>query len=230
MFRDRKVEIPNNDVPPHKTVAELVEGEQKAAGDAPILRKQHHFRDLGIKIAGFGGQGVLLLGQLLAEMGMQEGLEVSWLPSYGPEMRSGRPETRSGDAEHRSGYPRDPFRRPETRLSHSETLPSDAEIQSGDSETRSRSGEMSPNGAERRWHYREMTFDRSGDRSERRRDASTRPRWRWRSFGCAQLNLQICLNSAIVDHRPSIAVANVQRLLILLRGRILDQLQRAQGE
>ena len=51
--------------------------------------RQHHFRDLGIKIAGFGGQGVLLLGQLLAEMGMQEGLEVSWLPSYGPEMRSG---------------------------------------------------------------------------------------------------------------------------------------------
>ena len=42
-----------------------------------------------IKIAGFGGQGVLLLGQLLAEMGMREGLEVSWLPSYGPEMRSG---------------------------------------------------------------------------------------------------------------------------------------------
>ena len=42
-----------------------------------------------IKIAGFGGQGVLLLGQLLIEMGMREGLEVSWLPSYGPEMRSG---------------------------------------------------------------------------------------------------------------------------------------------
>jgi Pyruvate/2-oxoacid:ferredoxin oxidoreductase gamma subunit len=32
---------------------------------------------------------VLLLGQLLTEMGMREGLEVSWLPSYGPEMRSG---------------------------------------------------------------------------------------------------------------------------------------------
>jgi len=42
-----------------------------------------------IKIAGFGGQGVLLLGQLLAEAGMDDGLEVSWLPSYGPEMRSG---------------------------------------------------------------------------------------------------------------------------------------------
>src|SRR5437879_11338498 len=51
--------------------------------------RTHHFQDLGIKIAGFGGQGVLLLGQLLAEMGMREGLEVSWLPSYGPEMRSG---------------------------------------------------------------------------------------------------------------------------------------------
>src|SRR5262249_24493694 len=42
-----------------------------------------------IKVAGFGGQRVLLLGQLLTEMGMREGLEVSWLPSYGPEMRSG---------------------------------------------------------------------------------------------------------------------------------------------
>lgn len=45
--------------------------------------------DLRIKIAGFGGQGVLLLGELLAEAGMRAGLEVSWLPSYGPEMRSG---------------------------------------------------------------------------------------------------------------------------------------------
>jgi Pyruvate/2-oxoacid:ferredoxin oxidoreductase gamma subunit len=40
-------------------------------------------------MAGFGGQGVLLLGQILAEMGMRAGREVSWLPSYGPEMRSG---------------------------------------------------------------------------------------------------------------------------------------------
>src|ERR1019366_2405020 len=89
VFRDRAIEIPNNNVPPHKTVAELVEGERKAEGQAVVPKKQHHFRDLGIKIAGFGGQGVLLLGQLLAEMGMREGLEVSWLPSYGPEMRSG---------------------------------------------------------------------------------------------------------------------------------------------
>ena len=45
--------------------------------------------DLRVNIAGFGGQGVLLLGQILAEMGMRAGREVSWLPSYGPEMRSG---------------------------------------------------------------------------------------------------------------------------------------------
>ena len=45
--------------------------------------------DLQVRIAGFGGQGVLLLGEVLAEAGLDAGLEVSWLPSYGPEMRSG---------------------------------------------------------------------------------------------------------------------------------------------
>ena len=50
--------------------------------DAPAL-------DLQVRVAGFGGQGVLLLGEVLAEAGVDAGLEVSWLPSYGPEMRSG---------------------------------------------------------------------------------------------------------------------------------------------
>jgi 2-oxoisovalerate ferredoxin oxidoreductase beta subunit len=45
--------------------------------------------DLRIKIAGFGGQGVLMLGEVLAEAGLGAGYQVSWLPSYGPEMRSG---------------------------------------------------------------------------------------------------------------------------------------------
>lgn len=40
-------------------------------------------------IAGFGGQGVLMMGQLIAYAAMQEGNEVTWLPSYGPEMRGG---------------------------------------------------------------------------------------------------------------------------------------------
>jgi 2-oxoglutarate ferredoxin oxidoreductase subunit gamma len=40
-------------------------------------------------IAGFGGQGVMLIGTLLTYAGMKEGKAVSWLPSYGPEMRGG---------------------------------------------------------------------------------------------------------------------------------------------
>jgi 2-oxoglutarate ferredoxin oxidoreductase subunit gamma len=42
-----------------------------------------------IIIAGFGGQGILMIGKLLAHAGMMEGRNVTWLPSYGPEMRGG---------------------------------------------------------------------------------------------------------------------------------------------
>ena len=42
-----------------------------------------------ILIAGFGGQGVLFAGKFLATKGLIEGKNVSWLPSYGPEMRGG---------------------------------------------------------------------------------------------------------------------------------------------
>ena len=42
-----------------------------------------------IIVSGFGGQGVMLIGQILAYAGMKEEKEVSWLPSYGPEMRGG---------------------------------------------------------------------------------------------------------------------------------------------
>lgn len=40
-------------------------------------------------IAGFGGQGVLMTGKILAYSAVMQGFEVSWLPSYGPEMRGG---------------------------------------------------------------------------------------------------------------------------------------------
>ena len=39
--------------------------------------------------AGFGGQGILFTGKMAAYSGMTDGKEVSWLPSYGPEMRGG---------------------------------------------------------------------------------------------------------------------------------------------
>ena len=42
-----------------------------------------------ILIAGFGGQGILFSGKFLAYKGLLEGIQVSWLPSYGPEMRGG---------------------------------------------------------------------------------------------------------------------------------------------
>lgn len=42
-----------------------------------------------ILIAGFGGQGILFAGKLLAYGGLLNDMEVSWLPSYGPEMRGG---------------------------------------------------------------------------------------------------------------------------------------------
>ena len=42
-----------------------------------------------ILIAGFGGQGILFSGKLLAYKALSEGKELSWLPSYGPEMRGG---------------------------------------------------------------------------------------------------------------------------------------------
>ena len=42
-----------------------------------------------ITISGFGGQGTLFAGQLLAHAAMEAGLQVTWIPSYGPEMRGG---------------------------------------------------------------------------------------------------------------------------------------------
>jgi 2-oxoglutarate ferredoxin oxidoreductase subunit gamma len=45
--------------------------------------------DLNILLAGFGGQGILFAGKLIAYAGLIDGREVSWMPSYGPEMRGG---------------------------------------------------------------------------------------------------------------------------------------------
>jgi len=42
-----------------------------------------------VMFAGFGGQGILMMGKLLAHAAMEQGFEVIWIPSYGPEMRGG---------------------------------------------------------------------------------------------------------------------------------------------
>lgn len=90
VFRDRSAPRVEEAQVPRRTLTEVLqldapEGVDVREKPAPKLAGQ----TLTIKVAGFGGQGVLLLGQILAEMGMRQGLEVSWLPSYGPEMRSG---------------------------------------------------------------------------------------------------------------------------------------------
>ncbi len=125
VFKDRVHDPVQNAVVPHHTVPETLEigdpriGTQTdlhihagtdgapAEQGAPVTARthQHHFDTFGIKVAGFGGQGVLLLGQLLTEMGMREGLEVSWLPSYGPEMRSGSAHCHVCLAKQRIGSP-----------------------------------------------------------------------------------------------------------------------------
>jgi 2-oxoisovalerate ferredoxin oxidoreductase beta subunit len=87
VFRDHKPDLPESAKVPHKTVAEAL-GVDSEEGDATPSRR-HHTREITVNFAGFGGQGILLMGQLLAEMGLREQMEVSWLPSYGPEMRSG---------------------------------------------------------------------------------------------------------------------------------------------
>ncbi len=111
VFKDKKHEPVENAVVPQRPIPEVLEIGSCGAGtparlDGPEARPYtHHFQDFTIKIAGFGGQGVLLLGQLLTEMGMREGLEVSWLPSYGPEMRSGSAHCHVCLAKERIGSP-----------------------------------------------------------------------------------------------------------------------------
>jgi 2-oxoisovalerate ferredoxin oxidoreductase beta subunit len=100
-FREKKIEMPECKHAPHKSVAEAI----GASGGVSEVKRHHHTRETTIKVAGFGGQGVLLLGQLIAEMGMRENMEVSWLPSYGPEMRSGSAHCHVTLAHDRIGSP-----------------------------------------------------------------------------------------------------------------------------
>jgi 2-oxoisovalerate ferredoxin oxidoreductase beta subunit len=91
---DRTATAQPRGTPPPPAALELVPhilgitGEEPEEFNGPAVQAPTNV-DLRVRIAGFGGQGVLLLGEMLAEAGLDAGLEVSWLPSYGPEMRSG---------------------------------------------------------------------------------------------------------------------------------------------
>ena len=85
--RDRTVDAaPHPAPPPPGDLLQILGLDDHRAPQTPAARPP---LDLRLKIAGFGGQGVLMLGEVLAEAGLDAGYEVSWLPSYGPEMRSG---------------------------------------------------------------------------------------------------------------------------------------------
>ena len=56
---------------------------------AAFPEAEHPVETLQVKAAGFGGQGILALGEIVAKAAIREGLQATWLPSYGPEMRGG---------------------------------------------------------------------------------------------------------------------------------------------
>lgn len=58
-----------------------------------------------VRFAGFGGQGILLAGKFFAEAAMEEGKQVAWIPSYGPEMRGGTAYCTVVVADHLIGSP-----------------------------------------------------------------------------------------------------------------------------
>lgn len=94
VFKDKKFEVTsspasNGFAQKTESLSRLLdipeeEDEARQAHETPV--RQAHMR---LKISGFGGQGVLFMGVALAEGGMRLGRNVSWLPSYGPEMRGG---------------------------------------------------------------------------------------------------------------------------------------------
>ncbi len=93
VFKDIAQQVEPLDLSKHlatpKRVAKLIGLEQdEGEFEASTMELNEHI-DQEIKIAGFGGQGVLSLGVWLSEIGMREELQVSWIPSYGPEMRGG---------------------------------------------------------------------------------------------------------------------------------------------
>jgi 2-oxoisovalerate ferredoxin oxidoreductase beta subunit len=90
-FRDRTGDAPVRPAPaPPPPVGDIprILGLESGASNGHAVAPSKAL-DLRIRIAGFGGQGVLMLGEVLSEAGLDAGYEVSWLPSYGPEMRSG---------------------------------------------------------------------------------------------------------------------------------------------
>jgi len=111
VFKDKSAEAVSWE-PPQVNLAdaeicqllELAQDESTTGADLSLIPAQ--YRNPRLKISGFGGQGVLLLGVAIAQLGMMEGFNVSWLPSYGPEMRGGTAHCHVNVSETPIGSPR----------------------------------------------------------------------------------------------------------------------------
>lgn len=73
--------------------------------DFPSELLDSKYSNPSIKLAGFGGQGILSAGAILANAGMEQGMHSSWIPSYGPEMRGGTAYCFVNLSEHEIGSP-----------------------------------------------------------------------------------------------------------------------------
>jgi 2-oxoisovalerate ferredoxin oxidoreductase beta subunit len=97
---------------PARTPCGIEEARRQAVGEeaggaapAPPEIPAADVREPSFKLAGFGGQGMLSAGLILAEAGRRAGYQVSWLPSYGPEMRGGTAHCHVRLARHPIGSP-----------------------------------------------------------------------------------------------------------------------------
>ncbi len=109
VFRDKSDEIEKTDIKKSAYSIDKIQEklniptDEKMIDTSVTVRKE--FVNPGIKMAGFGGQGILMLGVGLAQAAMQAGHQVSWIPSYGPEMRGGTANCHVKISESRIGSP-----------------------------------------------------------------------------------------------------------------------------
>jgi len=109
VLRDREATPERlDDKPPpvsSESLAHLLGLEMTDSSLLQVPRTPYCYKNPRLKIAGFGGQGVLLLGLVMAEAGLRSGQHVSWIPSYGPEMRGGTAHVHVNISEKRIGSP-----------------------------------------------------------------------------------------------------------------------------
>jgi len=93
IYKDETKDIEPTIVEPHQFDAEDVYTKLSIPTEEDSVKEtlepEEKYRNPRLVTAGFGGQGILMLGVGIAQAGMQAGYNVSWIPSYGPEMRGG---------------------------------------------------------------------------------------------------------------------------------------------